>query len=127
MRGERFCVLVLRSLLLDDDDDEELKTFKSSKPKTKRCPKKEKRKSNMMNGKVCVLFSLLPMWFGQGTSPVFSMQQIFLTSSTVPFCTQKTKRKIKSCVSSPIMFPISSLYQIIKSISGISMEFRCCC
>ncbi len=48
-RGERFCELVLRSLLLDDDDDE-LKTFKSSKPKTKRCPKKEKRKSNMMNG-----------------------------------------------------------------------------
>jgi hypothetical protein len=73
------------------------------------------------------LFSLLPMWFGQGTSPVFSMQQIFLTSSTVPFCTQKTKRKKISCVSSPIMFPISILYQIIESISGISIEFRCCC
>jgi hypothetical protein len=41
-RREILCTCAA-SLLLDDDDDDELKTFKSSKPKTKRCPKKEKK------------------------------------------------------------------------------------
>jgi hypothetical protein len=61
-RGERFCVLVLRSLLLDD----ELKTFKSSKPKT---GKKEKQYDGWIQKSVscslsyqCGLGKVLPLY-----------------------------------------------------------------
>ena len=33
-----------------------------------------------------LLSQFSPMWFGHGTSPLLSMQQILFTSSTVPFC-----------------------------------------